>query len=240
MKKSTIILAIFICALTLMGCTKNKENLEDALNFKKEYESVNGKSNEYFDYRNVSINEQNPIVYSNADEIIKKMDNKESFYVYFGDNECPWCRSVIETMIEVANKNNIEKIYYVKIWDGFHNEVLRDTYEVDENGKISEAKKGSDAYYELLKKFDHLLNEYTLSYKNKKNKDVTVNVGEKRIFAPNFVYVKNGVADKLIDGISKKQDGYNGELTEEVLEEEKSAFDEFFKNNNTCSADGNC
>lgn len=63
----------------------------------------------------------------------------------------------------------VGNIYYVRIWDGFHNEIFRDTYEI-----------------------------------------------------------KDGKAIKLIQGISEKQDGYNGELTDEVLNQEKEAFDEFY------------
>ena len=33
-------------------------------------------------------------------DILKRIDNKETFYVYFGDRLCPWCRSVIEKSIE--------------------------------------------------------------------------------------------------------------------------------------------
>lgn len=40
--------------------------------------------------------------------------------------------------------------------------------------------------------------------------------------------IKDGKAIKLIQGISEKQDGYNGELTDEVLNQEKEAFDEFY------------
>ena len=51
------------------------------------------------------------------------IENKETFYVYFGDELCPWCRSVIEKFIEVAKKNDVKKVYYVKIWDDDHNEI---------------------------------------------------------------------------------------------------------------------
>lgn len=76
-----------MCILTLLlicGCSIKTESDK----FKKDYESLNGKSSSYGEYRELNI-EQNPFVFSNSDEIIKMIENKESFYVYFGDKACP-------------------------------------------------------------------------------------------------------------------------------------------------------
>lgn len=236
MKKRIILSLILIIGLiSLTGCNdKQKETTNsDAIKFKQEYESFNGEKNEYFEYRNLSINENNPFIYTTAEDIVKKLENKESFIVYFGDPECPWCRSVIEQAVISANENDIRKIYYVRIWDGFHNEILRDTYEV-KDGKPVIKSKGTDAYYKIINYFDNVLEEYTLTDENQKN----IKVGEKRIFAPNFIYVKEGNAVELIQGISEKQDGYNGELTDEVLNQEKEMFDNFFISSISCN--NNC
>ena len=83
----------------------------------------------------------------------------------------------------------------------------------------------------MLKYFDKLLSDYTLTDENKN----TVSVNEKRIFAPNFIYVKNGKAEELIEGISQKQESFNSELTEEVIKEEKEIFDNFYTNTILCS-----
>ena len=140
------------------------------------------------------------------------------------------CRSVIEEAVESANENSIEKIYYVRIWSGFHNEILRDTYEL-EDGTPKEKSKGTEAYYKLLEYFDTLLEDYTLTDDN----DNIVKVGEKRLFAPNFISIENGNAKELVQGISQKQESYNSELTEEVKNEEKEIFDKFYAKTNSCS-----
>ena len=57
----------------------------------------------------------------------------------------------------------------------------------------------------------------------------TINVGEKRIFLPNFVSVVNGEAKELIEGISENQESYNSELTKELIADERKMFDEFFQ-----------
>lgn len=228
--KILLILLLIVGMMSLTACGNKKEKMSDALKFKEEYESFNGEKNDYFKYRNLSIKEDNPFVYTTAEDVVKKIENEETFIVYFGDPECPWCRSVIEQAIESANENSIEKIYYVRIWNGFHNEILRDEYEL-KDGKPIIKSKGTDAYYKLLEYFDKLLEDYTLTDEN----DNTVSVGEKRLFAPNFISIKNGKAEELIDGISEKQESFDSELSEEILKEENEIFDKFYLTTKLCT-----
>ena len=230
--KKTILLFIIISLafLSVVGCA-NKKNLisKDAIKFKEEYESLNNTSNsDEKVHRSLSISENNPFVYSNAKEILKKIENKETFYIYFGSSYCPWCRSVIEKVIEVAKKNNISTIYYIDIWNGDHNEILRDTYELDENNEIKLVSKGAKEYQDLIRYLNNVLGEYTLTSKDGQK----ILVGEKRIFAPNFIYIKDGKAVKLESGNSDKQTDSRMDLTEEILKDEEIKFNEFFKNDN--------
>lgn len=233
MKKGLFLVFLLMGVISLSVYDMKVKNINDSLKFKEEYEGFTGEKNDYFEYRNLSITEKNPIIYSSAEEIVQKIENNETFIVYFGDPECPWCRSVIEQAINSANENGISKIYYVRIWNGFHNEILRDVYELDKESPVLKVK-GTVSYYKLLKYFDKLLQDYTLT--NKDNK--TIQVNEKRIFAPSFIYVKDGNPLQLVDGISKKQESYNSTLTEEILSEEKEIFDKFYQNTKTCS--NNC
>lgn len=228
MKKRLGILIILLSIFIISGCDKKEETKEksDATKFKEEYEKLNNtENNQGKAHRNLNINENNPFIYSNPNEIISKIENKETFYVYFGSSYCPWCRSIIETTIKVANEKNIEKIYYVDIWDGDHVEILRDAYKMNEDDKIELVSEGSDEYKELLKYFDNVLNDYTLT--NSKGKKVKV--GEKRIFAPDFIYVEDGIAKDITDGISDKQKDSREELTEDILTEEYNKFSAFFR-----------
>lgn len=229
-KKILLIMLLTIGVISLTACSNKNESTNDAEKFKKEYESFNGEKNDYFEYRSLSIDEENPFVYSTAEDIVKRIENKETFIVYFGDPECPWCRSVIEEATKSANDNGIEKIYYVRIWNGFHNEILRDTYEL-EDGTPKEKSKGTDAYYKLLDYLDNLLEDYTLT----DDDDNIVKVGEKRLFAPNFISIENGKAKELIQGMSEKQESYNSNLTEEIKNDEKEIFDKFYKKTILCS-----
>ncbi len=225
MKKAIFpLLVIGLIILNLVGCG-SKKSLEDAKKFKDEYESLNDTLNSAGKkFRELSIDENNPFIYSTGLEIVKKIENKETFYVYFGSKYCPWCRSVIEKCIEIAKKNNIEKIYYVDIWDEDHVEILRDTYKINDDGKLELVKEGSEGYKELLEYLDDVLSEYTLTDQNGN----AISVGEKRIFAPNFIYVKDGKAIKLTSAISDNQKTSNDELSDEILKDEEEKFTEFF------------
>ena len=225
MKKKVFLILILFISLFVTGCSANNK---DALKFKEEYEKINGDKTSYSDnkYRTLKIDKNNPYVYSSAKEILEKINNKETFYVYFGSSYCPWCRSVIEKSIESAQKNNIKKIYYVDIWNGFHNEILRDTYKLNDKNEAEKEKDGTKEYYKLLEKLDNLLEDYTLTTDDGEE----VKVGEKRIFAPDFIYVENGVAKRITSATSENQKDADAKLTKEILKDEEKSFDNFFKN----------
>ncbi|MBR3661381.1 MAG: hypothetical protein IKN63_05760 [Bacilli bacterium] len=213
-----LILLMFVCS----GCSNNNSALE----FKKDYESINGTTNKNGkEHRTVTISEDNPYEKVQAKDILDRIDKKETFYVYFGDKLCPWCRSVIEKSIEIASKNKITKIYYVPIWNDDGEEILRDKFELVD-GELTKTIEGASEYQKLLQVFEPLLSEYNLT-DSEGNKIAT---GEKRIYAPNFIYIEKGVPKRLVTGISEKQTDSRGELTKEILEDETNIFQEFFKN----------
>ena len=223
MKRKILMMILIVGTLFLASGCGN----EDAKKFKNDYESINGKENASGKvHRSVNIDEDNPYTFTTAEEIVKKIENKETFYVYFGDKLCPWCRSVIEKSIKVAKENNIKTIYYVPIWDDEGNEILRDKLKVNDEGKLETIKEGTDAYKKLLELLDSVLSDYSLT--DKENKKVETK--EKRIYAPNFIYIESGEAKKLVEGISEKQKDSREELTEEILKDEEEAFKSFFQN----------
>lgn len=218
-----LIIFIFLLVLLFVGCSKE---VDDSTKFKEEYESINGETNvSGKEHRELNISDDNPFVYASAKEIVEKIENGETFYVYFGSKFCPWCRSIIEKAIEVANSKDINTIYYVDIWDNDGNEILRDKYELD-GTDLNLVSEGTDDYYKLLELLDNVLSDYSL--KDKEGNAVSVN--EKRIYAPNFIYIENGKAVKLVSGISSKQTDPRGELTDEILEDQEKIFSKFFKN----------
>lgn len=220
--KKVVIGLLVIATLVITACSKNN----DAKKFKSEYEKVNGEKTSYSDsnYRTLKIGSDNPFIYITSKQLIKKINNKEDFYVYFGSKYCPWCRSVIEASIEVAKEAGIKKIYYIDIWNGFHEEILRDTYKLNDENKPELVKEGTKDYKKLLKSFDNVLSSYILTTED----GIKVEVGEKRIFAPTFIYVKSGKAKKMTTAISKKQQSPDQKLSKDILKDVKNSFQEFF------------
>ena len=45
----------------------------------------------------------------------------------------------------------------------------------------------------------------------------SVDVMEKRIFAPNFIFVRDGYAEELVQKVSSKQESFNMKLNEEIV-----------------------
>ena len=231
MKKYVFLTILIIGLVFFTGCgNKNK----DAVKFKEDYEQFNDKETPSGKkYRKVSIDEKNPFVYTTGSDIVKRIEKKETFYVYFGDAKCPWCRSAIEKFIKVAKENKIDKVYYVNIWDDDYNEILRDKYELDDDNKPKKVSDGDKSYQKLLEYFDEFLSDYNLT-----NDDETISVGEKRIYAPNFIYVYKGEAKALTTGNSDKQKDPYEKLTDEILEDEEDMFKDFFKKGKTCYEKG--
>lgn len=214
----------------------------DAVTFKTEYESINNKSvDEERTYRALEIPDDNPFVYVTAEELVEKIDNKETFVVYFGFNTCPWCRSVLSNLIASAKDNKVDKIYYVDVKN------IRDTYTLDEDNKPVRTVEGTKGYYDLLDRLDRVLDSYAnLTYTVTKKKKTTikeVEVGEKRIYAPNVVVVRDGESVGITSGIPKKLDDAYAELTDEMNEDSLEQFNSLFKllHGDSCSIDDkNC
>lgn len=234
-KKGIVIVVSAVLALLVWLFNFNDTSIlnNDSYKFKKEYESLNGKKREKDGktIRKVHIDIDNPIKYSTAKDISDMMDDKKTFIVYFGFNDCPWCRSIIENLISVAKEKDIDTVYYVDVKD------IRDEKDLVD-GEIVTKKEGSKAYMELIKKLDNVLEDYIITADDKDFK-----TGEKRIYAPNIVAVVNGKAEELTDGISSKQNDAYMKLTEKMNNESKKKIECVFKcleKANVCTAKTTC
>ena len=205
MKKIILSILIITLSLVVVGCSKEKT---DAMKFKEEYESINGVVNEHTkkENRELSISKDNPFVYATADEIVEKINKKETFIVYFGFAECPWCRSVLEELIHAAEDKNVDTIYYVDVLN------IRDTREIGEDGEITTTKEGTEGYMKLVELLDEVLADYTLTNENEEE----ISAGEKRIYAPNVVAIANGKAIQLETGISDELKDPYSKLTKKI------------------------
>lgn len=213
MKKKILLIIILVASILLtIFILKpfNKEEITDNIKFKEEYEKLNNKDN-----INVTINENNPFIYSNASNIIKRINNKETFVIYFGFNKCPYCRTILPILIEVSEYLEVDKIYYVDIFN------IRDTIIINDDNELETAKEGTKEYNELLEILNDVLEDYTL----KDKEGNTVSTDKKRIYAPSIVTVVEGEIIDLETGISDDFD-----IDKELSKEDKQGiYDKFYK-----------
>lgn len=225
MKKVLLTFLFLLICLSTVACGKKT----DAEIFKKEYETINGAKDANGNIiRTVSIPEDNPFIYQTADELADRIDKKETFVVYFGFAECPWCRSMIEQLLKSAQDNNIKTIYYVDVKD------IRDEFEISESEGVVQTNTGTNGYNRLLDQLDNVLDDYYVL----NDKDQKVNTKEKRIYAPNVVAIVNGKAEKLVEGLSADLKDPYAELTEEMKTESYDSFkciwECYTSDSNTC------
>ncbi|MEF2663025.1 MAG: hypothetical protein U0M92_01740 [Bacilli bacterium] len=243
MEKSNKIymIVIFVCAALVIGLcgyaiiTHKDEKISDAIKFKNEYEALNELVNENSDekYVNVEISEKNPIVYKTGKEILEVLKNEDAI-IYFGFAACPWCRNAVPVLLDIANEMNVEKIYYVDILN------IRDTYKFSGSIEPELTKKGTDAYYEIVKFLDKYLKKFYV------NDDAgnMYDTGVKRLYAPTVVGVKNGKVVGFHEATVESQTDPYEVLTdkqkEELKKEYKTIIEAVNKKDNVCKDNTAC
>lgn len=231
----TPIICVILAIISYFGI-KNSE-FSDSLKFKKEYESLNGKAS-YGEnkYKDLSISKINPIKYSNYDEIIDIINNGTGI-IYLGFPECPWCRTAVPVLLDVAKDNEVNTIYYLNIKNERDSYIIEDgelTLALNDDGKEI---KGTKGYFRLLDALKDNLSDYIISYEDK-----TYEVGEKRIYAPSVIFVKDGkVLGIQVSTVEDQTDPFK-ELTEEQYEELYSIYEGYVNNiySSTCDINSSC
>lgn len=240
MKKEKIFLIVIpiLCVLaTIFAYLKVVKNETDAIRFKNEYEDYNGvKVSDKLSYSKLNIDEDNPIKYSDYDEIIDVIENKTGI-IYLGFPECPWCRSALPVLLEAADENDINTIYYLNILNERDAYVVEDdklVYQTDDNGN---EKKGTAGYFRLLEALDEHLTDYVISYEGKEYE-----TGEKRIYAPTIIFVKEGkVLGLHVSTVESHMSGFD-KMTKDQVEELYGIYEDYILNmkETTCSSDSAC
>lgn len=234
MEKKNKILLISLVVLTLLvvgGCIyaimHNNNKNKDAIKFKNEYSEYNGQTTPYgMEYVNVSIDDDNTVKYVTEEKAIKLLKEGRGV-IYFGFSTCPWCRSLVSTLTDVAEDKN-ETIYYLDILD------IRSTFKI-ENSKLNKTKDGSKGYYELLKLLDNELEEYYLTDEAGNEYDTN----EKRLYAPTLVAFNKGKITSIHVGTVESQKSGFDELTEEQVDELEEIIEKLInsKNIEACTSD---
>lgn len=223
------IILLLVISFFLVGCS-SKDNIK----FKEEYESLNGKitnNNNYYSVLN--INKKNNIKYKTDSEMVDIIKNsKENAVIYFGFATCPWCRTMVENLIDVTNALNIKNVYYVDIYD------IRNSLSVADNNQIITTQMGSVSYYELVDLLKDYLDDYTITDKD----NSIINTNTKRIYAPNVVAISNGKVVGLVDGISDSIINPYSAITDEIKKESYDELNNLISkiSSNVCGINDKC
>ena len=241
-KKNKIVLIIIalvtmivvgVCAYAIINHEKENQanGISDALKFKNEYEELNGNVNSNNDtYPTVTISENNTVKYVSDTEAVELL-KEETGVIYFGFANCPWCRSMITTLTNVA-KENKTTIYYLDILNiRSKRELVKQ--ENSEKSEVSVKDKGTDSYYTLLELLDSKLTDYYLIDEDGKKYDT----GEKRLYAPTVVAFDKGKIKGFHEGtVDSQENGYT-KLTEKQETELNKKFTTLIKSiKNSCSS----
>lgn len=113
MKKKVLIISLIIFGILMLFGFYIYQN--DNLRFKYEYEMYNYVSFSNGKKISVDIDRNNNIKYITGKDILNKLDNEEPTIIYFGYPYCPWCRSVISTLVDIVIENKISNFYYVDV-----------------------------------------------------------------------------------------------------------------------------
>lgn len=209
MRNKEVILSIIILVLmVILVLIKVPKYENDSVKFKNEYESLNNKDTGYNKkYLEMNIDEDNPIVYVEFDELINIIKN-DTAIIYFGFPECPWCRNAVPVLLDVAKELGIEKIYY-------YNAVsIRDKKTLDENGNIVVEEEGTEEYKELVE----LLYDYLPVYDGLNDDKI------KRLYLPAILSVKKGKIIGLHTSTVNSQKDPFTKLNNKQYEELKSIY----------------
>jgi len=236
MKKEKILMIVSPILLSIIAILGyfNSININrgiDSIKFKEEYENLNGDN-----YSELKIDKNNPIRYADYDKLLEII-KKGTGIIYLGFPECPWCRSALPVLLDAAKDGDVEIIYYMNIKNSRDSYVVEDgklTYALDENGKEI---KGEAGYFKLLKALNKHLTDYKISFEDKEYE-----VGEKRLYAPSVIFVRDGEVLGIHVATVESHTNPKKALTQKQYDELYSIYEDYIidTKGGTCSIGTSC
>lgn len=218
----SLLFILSIASIVTYKIVNQKEDTKDAIQFKEEYEALNGVTRENKDkiYTSMDLPKNNPMYYATYEEIYDVLEG--TGVIYLGYPECPWCRNLVPTLIESAKKVNIDKIYYMNMHDERNKLVLND------DGEIETEQKGSEGYNTLVEKIKDVLPVY-----EGLNDDSI-----KRIYVPFVIFVKDGeITDTHMGTLDSQENPYEELTSEQKTELKNILVDKMMKISNSACDD---
>ncbi len=198
-------IVVGLCVFAIFNQEEEEQEVtlkNDTEKFIEVYEGLNGVTEDDYTFSTITIDKDVDIFYKSDEEIVDVVKD-ETALIYFGFENCPWCRNMLGTLTRAAADKEFA-IYYVDLTE------IRNIYKL-EGEEIVESKEGTEAYYELLDLLDEHLAEYNV-YDTDGEKYST---DTKRIYAPNVVTVKDGVVEDFLAPGEEYLGDPNEDLTEE-------------------------
>lgn len=169
-----LLLAAVLCCMGLPVLADE----DDQAKFIEDYESLNGQLDRTGLYMlpDVDLPDSVPFEYEDIEDI-EELLTEESGVLYIGFPFCPWCRQLVQPLIDAWNRtNSTEEITCINIQD------MRPTRSVDEEGNLTETVAPSPEYAKLVE----LLYDHLGPFKGAKDETV------KHIYSPMLVFVRDG------------------------------------------------
>lgn len=194
-----VVIAIMVVGLISLVDDKEDTTNTDALKFKEEYESINGKYDELTNLTapSVTINKNNPIKYLSDSDILDKL-TKDTNIIYMGYPEDGFSRRILPVLFDFANKNKIKTIYYYNFYN------LQQDYEKNEDQE-------KIALYENI--INVLGDTVTETYTE------GIHSGIKRLSAPSIYFIKDGQVVGSHYNAVESYTNFNIDLTSEEAKE---------------------
>lgn len=192
------LVGVALLCMGLLYFNKREETPRSDTKFYDEYTAYNNKINSSEkEYPYVDI-KQNNLYYYISDEELKELFNNGTGVLYLGFPTCPWCRNMVPILNEAGEEYGINKVNYYNIKE------IRSSFAFDDDNKLIRTD-GNEIYSFLLEKLDKFLEDY--SVKNNNGKEVKT--GEKRVYAPTVVFIKDGEVKRVIEGtVDSQKDPY--------------------------------
>lgn len=234
------LIALVIGIFIYLGQGNNKEDENnspsiDEINFKNEYENTN---QAFPDDGSTPIIIDIPLLsgvkYIEPDSAVDIIKNKDGI-IYFGFPECPWCRSILPTLLKSLENNGITKFYYLNISD------IRSEYSLDDSQIPVKEKEGTNAYYQLLDILSDHLRDYELPVYDKSGKVTKyIKTGEKRLSAPTVLFIRDGFVVDIIIGTVSTFDNPYIPMTKDQEEELNEMYANAIKKVNGTACNEEC
>ena len=209
-----IVAILLIQVISKNGGDANYVPTQDEINFKKEYESLNGTAG-----TKIEIIKANKIVYidmKKASEILES----GSGVIYFGYASCEECRASVPVLLDAMSSSELEKIYYVNLRkDNKEENDLRDVYVLNAKNKAKVQKEATAEYDSVRLALANHLDDYVLTTEKGKK----VSTGQKRLNDLTVVSVVEGQVLGFHEGLVAD---YKGKLTKE---QEKELLESYTK-----------